>query len=86
MTSNIPQVGDFVELEVTKIYAKGIVCTFKKNKNKYNGFIPIGEISDNYIPDIKDVVKVGDNYNAFVIDFDIERNRWFLSMRIANQF
>ncbi len=85
-SSNIPQVGDFVELKVTKIYTNGIICTFRKNKNIYNGFIPIGEISDNYIYDIKDIVKVGDNYSAFVIDFDIERNRWFLSIKIANQF
>ena len=85
-SGNIPHLGDYVELKVTKIYANGIICTFRKNDNIYNGFIPTGEICDNHISDIKDVVKVGENYNAFVIDFDIERNRWFLSMKIANQF
>lgn len=85
-SGNIPQVGDYVELKVVKILASGIICTFKKNKNTYKGFIPIGEISDDYISDINNVVKEGDDYNAFVIDFDVERNRWFLSMKIANQF
>ncbi len=49
---------------------------------KNDGLIHISELSEEYIKNPKDIVKVGQKVNVMVVHIDIERNRISLSMRI----
>lgn len=49
---------------------------------KNDGLIHISELSEEYIKNPKDVVKVGQKVNVMVVHIDTERNRISLSMRI----
>jgi len=82
-STGVPNLGDCVEICVKKILRRGLICSFEKRNTTYNGFVSINEISSDFIADINDVLEVGEKYRAFVIGFDVERNTWHLSIKIA---
>jgi len=62
--SDGPQVGDVVEAEVFKITGFGAFVKFAQNK----GLIHISQVSDNYVKDINEYLKVGDKIKARIIN------------------
>lgn len=61
------KVGSLVTGLVTGIESYGI---FVSLDDYYSGLIHISEISDGYVKNVSDVVKVGDIVNAKVLDVD----------------
>ena len=55
------KVGDTVEAEVTKIHNFGAVVSLPGNKR---GLIHISQISDNFVENIGDYLKIGDKVSA----------------------
>lgn len=73
--------GDIVEGIVTGISDYGI---FIKINEKYNGLIHISEISNYFVKNIEDYVKVGENIICEVLEVDEENNHLKLSIKNIN--
>ncbi|MCP4649138.1 MAG: S1 RNA-binding domain-containing protein [PVC group bacterium] len=61
MEENSFKIGDSVEAEVTKIHAFGAVVKLPNNKR---GLIHISQISDDYVKNINEYLKIGDKVTA----------------------
>ena len=72
------KVGDIITGYVTGIEKYGIFVSIDE---QYNGLIHISEISDSYVRNIHDFVKVGEQIKAKVIDEDISDYRIKLSIK-----
>lgn len=59
------KVGDIVEAEVTKITDFGAFVKLSGGRNL--GLIHISQVSDNFVKDIKEHLKIGDKVKARVI-------------------
>lgn len=57
--------GDLVEIEVTGITDFG---AFVRLPNKRSGLIHISQISDSFVKDINEYIKVGDKVKARILD------------------
>jgi small subunit ribosomal protein S1 len=51
-----------------------------------DGLVHISEVSDNWIEDLKDVLKIGEKVKVIVIDIDEKETRISLSMRIETHY
>jgi len=63
MDENCFKVGDVVEAVVTKIQDFGAIVTLKNNTR---GLIHISQVSDDFVKNINDYLKVGDRVSARV--------------------
>ena len=61
------KVGDTIKVNVTGIEKYGIFVNIDAD---YNGLIHISEISDSFVRDINDYVKVGDTINSKILEID----------------
>ena len=61
------KVGDIIKVNVTGIEKYGIFVNIDAD---YNGLIHISEISDSFVRDINDYVKVGDTINSKILEID----------------
>lgn len=61
------KVGDIIKVNVTGIENYGV---FVNIDSDYNGLIHISEISDSFVRDINDYVKVGDTINCKILEID----------------
>lgn len=75
------KVGDIVLGTVTKIVGYGVFVSC----DEYNGLIHISELSDNYVKNIRDFVKVGDRIRLKVLEIDEENKRLRLSFKMINK-
>ena len=73
------QVGEILEGKITDIMDYGV---FVKLSDKKSGLVHISEVSRDYVKDIHDVVKVGDDVKVKVISID-ENGKISLSIKKA---
>lgn len=75
-----PQIGDVVDITVTKITKSFVFIDFMKNHISYDGVIHISEIDGGkYIRSLRKVVSVGDTFQAVVLGYDTDHDNWQLS-------
>lgn len=72
------QLGQIIEAEVTGIQAYG---AFVQVDTKTSGLIHISEISDGFVKDIHNFVKVGDIIKLKVLEINPEENHLRLSLK-----
>lgn len=75
------KVGDIVEGTVTKLIAHG---AFVALKDEIDGFVHVGQISEEHVEKVKDVLNVDDKVTARVIKIDYEARRIGLSIKAAS--
>ena len=73
------KIGDIVYGKVTNILGYGAFVTV----DDYDGLVHISEFSDNFVRNIEDFVKVGQDVRLRVIDIDEENKRLKLSFKQA---
>ncbi len=74
------KVGQLVIGKVTGIKSYGAFVLLEEG----SGLVHISEFSNNYVPDIHDLVKIGEELLLEVIDYDIEHERFKLSFKKCN--
>ncbi len=72
------QTGQVVEGKITGIQPYGAFVALDK---KTSGLIHISEISDGFVRDIENYVRVGDTVKVKIIDFDPKMNQARLSLK-----
>lgn len=75
------KVGDIIKGQVTGIENYGI---FVNINNQYDGLIHISEVSLDYVKDINDYVKIGDDIYCQVLDIDEKNLHLKLSIKNIN--
>lgn len=75
-------IGDSVSATITKIIPSFAFVDIEFYGKTYKGSIYIGNISNEYIKDINDVVSVGDTYHAKIIGFNEKHELWDVSLII----
>ena len=76
------KVGDVVKGKVTKIAAFG---AFVELSNKIDGLIHISQLSRDHVDKVKDVLSVGDEFEARVIKVDTDERRIGLSIKAVGE-
>ncbi|MBU4304319.1 MAG: S1 RNA-binding domain-containing protein [Candidatus Omnitrophica bacterium] len=74
------KVGDIVEVEVTKIHNFGAVV---RMPNNMRGLVHISQVSDDFVKNINDFLKIGDKISARIkkisadgkIDFTLKKKK-----------
>ena len=74
-------IGKIYDAEVVKIANFGAFCEFLPGKQ---GLVHVSELSDQYVKDVNQVVKVGDRFKVKVIEID-EMRRVNLSKKQAEK-
>lgn len=74
-------VGDIIKGQVTGIEKYGI---FINVNAEYNGLIHISEISEGYVKDINDFVKIGETIYCKIVEVDEENCNLKLSIKNIN--
>ncbi len=77
----VPVIGKIYDAEVVKIANFGAFCEFLPGKQ---GLVHVSELSDKYVKDVNQAVKVGDRFKVKVIEID-EMRRVNLSKKQAEQ-
>lgn len=72
------KVGDIIIVYVTGIEKYGI---FINADNDYNGLIHISEISESFVRNINDYVKVGEKIKAKILEIDEAKKQLHLSIK-----
>lgn len=72
------KIDDIIEVTVTGIQKYG---AFVLINDKYDGLIHISEISNGYVKNINDYIKIKDKIYAQVVDIDKENNKYKLSIK-----
>lgn len=72
------KVGNIVEGQVTGIESYGVFVSLDEY---YNGLIHISEISNKFVKNIEDFVKVGETIKAKIIDVDEDLGQVKLSIK-----
>nr|WP_330399787.1 S1 RNA-binding domain-containing protein [Peptostreptococcus faecalis] len=72
------RVGSVVEAKVLRIIEKG---AFVQVKEGVEAYLPIGELSENRVNKVEDVVNIGDVVKAAIIKFNAENKRMMLSIK-----
>ncbi len=72
------KVGDIIKVNVTGIEKYGI---FVNVDDDYDGLIHISEISDSFVRDINDYVKVGDTINCKILEMNPETSQMKMSIK-----
>lgn len=75
-------VGNVVTGKVTKIIKQGV---FVELEEGLEGFVPISEISWNYVESPEELFKVGDKVRAKIVNLDKENRRLTLSVKQASE-
>ena len=75
------EVGDIIKGQVTGIESYGI---FINVNEEFNGLIHISEISENFVKDINDFVKINEYIYCRVLEIDKENNNLKLSIKNIN--
>ncbi len=75
------KVGNIVEGEVTGIEDYGVFVSMKEN---YTGLIHISEITQGFVNNINNFVKIGDIINVYVLDVDEKSRHLKLSIKNIN--
>lgn len=70
--------GEFTKANVTDIKPYG---AFVSLEDKYSGLIHISEITDGYVRNIEDYIKIGDVLNVKIIDVDDSKHQVKLSTK-----
>ena len=73
--------GNVIRGTVTGITSYGV---FVSCDDYYTGLIHISELSDNFVKNISDYVKVGDNIRAQILDVDDKMGHLRLSVKNIN--
>jgi general stress protein 13 len=71
---------DRISCVATGIQPYGVFIEYQD----FTGLIHISEISDHYIDDIEEIIKVGDRIDVIVLDVDEKNKRLKLSYKQAN--
>ena len=72
------KINDIINCKVSGIETYGVFVVVDK---KYTGLIHISEVSNEFVRDINDYVKVGDNIFAKIISIDEESKQMKLSIK-----
>lgn len=75
------KIDDIIKGQVTGIESYGI---FINVNAEYNGLIHISEISDSFVKDINDFVKIGETIYCRILDIDEENCNLKLSIKNIN--
>jgi len=75
-------IGKIVEGKVAKVLPTGVIVELEEY---VSGFVPLSEISWNFVDKIDDVVKEGDVVSALIISMDRENRRMRLSLKKASE-
>lgn len=75
--------GSVVRGKVTGIQPYGV---FVKLKDNMNGLIHISELTDSFVKDINDYVKIGQIIRVKVLEVDERNNQAKLSLKQANNY
>lgn len=75
--------GSVVRGKVTGIQPYGV---FVKLKDNMNGLIHISELTDSYVKDVHDFVKIGQIVRVKVLEINYESNNAKLSLKQANNY
>lgn len=75
------KVGDLVKCCVTGIEKYGF---FVVTDEKYSGLVHISEMSEKFVKDVNDYVKIGENIVARIIGVDDEKKNLKLSIKNIN--
>lgn len=70
-----------VKATITDIVGYGAFCTVDYNEKTYKGLIHISEIADDFVKNIQDFIKSGDEIDALVIGVDENRQQLKLSLK-----
>lgn len=73
-----PEIGDMVNLKVTKILPCMVLGEFQYKGRKYDGFIHISRLDMGYVKNIYSVVKADDEFYAQVNGYNEEHADWEL--------
>lgn len=63
MQENVLKIGDMLEVEVVKIHSFGAIVKLPQNAR---GLIHISQVSDSFVKNINEYLKIGDKVNARV--------------------
>lgn len=74
------KVNDNIVCKVTGIQPYGVFVSF----DDYVGLIHISEVSDQYVTSIEDILCVGDDVEATILEIDEDQKRLKLSYKQAN--
>lgn len=77
----VPEIGKIYDAEVVKIANFGAFCEFLPGKQ---GLVHVSELSDKYVKDVNQAVKLGDRFKVKVIEID-EMKRVNLSKKQAEK-
>ncbi len=77
----VPVIGKIYDAEVVKVANFGAFCEFLPGKQ---GLVHVSELSDKYVKDVNQAVKVGDRFKVKVIEID-EMRRVNLSRKQAEK-
>ncbi|OAA28472.1 30S ribosomal protein S1 [Kosmotoga arenicorallina S304] len=75
-------VGKVVEGKVAKLLPTGVIVELEEY---VSGFVPLSEISWNFVDKVEDVVKEGDTVSALIVSVDRENRRMRLSLKKATE-
>lgn len=75
------KIGNLIKGKVTGIEKYGV---FVNVENKYNGLIHISEISEDYVKDINDYVKIDEVIYCQILDINEENAQLKLSIKNIN--
>ena len=75
------KVGDIIRTHVTGITKYGIFVSIDP---WYNGLIHISEVSEDFVKDIHDYVKIGETIYCQILDIDEESQKMKLSIKNIN--
>lgn len=74
----MPKIGDIAKGSVVKILKAGALVKISENET---GFLHISEVSKNYVTNVNDYLKVGDEVTVRVVNLNPEEKRIYLSIR-----
>jgi general stress protein 13 len=74
------KINDQITCKITGIQSYGVFVSYED----YSGLIHISELSDQYVSSIGELMCVGDEVEAVVLDIDEEQKRLKLSYKQAN--
>ena len=74
------KVNDNIVCKITGIQPYGVFVSY----DDYVGLIHISEVSDQYVSSIEDILCVGDEVEATILEIDEEQKRLKLSYKQAN--
>ena len=74
------KINDQITCTITGIQAYGFFVSYEE----YVGLIHISEVSDQYIQSIEDILCVGDEVEAIVLEIEEDQKRLKLSYKQAN--